>query len=185
MVRQRIINEASELFGQIGVKSVTMDDLARHLCISKRTIYENFKSKEGVLIACIKSLSEKRQKSFYEADSVLCAILAMLRNDVKSSNFNTIVEIKKYYPQVYKQDVSRFYAEQRSKMEQLIHGGIREGIFRKDFNVEIMAYFFCEGLVHNVEGFGVFSSSCVFEYVAITMLRGICTEKGIVIIDNF
>ena len=53
MTRQRIIAEASALFAKSGIKRLTMDDLAKHIGISKRTIYEHFKNKEELLIACI------------------------------------------------------------------------------------------------------------------------------------
>ena len=46
MIKQRIIDGASELFAKMGIKRLTMSDLAKHLGISKRTIYENFKDKE-------------------------------------------------------------------------------------------------------------------------------------------
>ena len=63
MIKQRIIEEASKLFAKSGVKRVKMGDLAKHLGISKRTIYENFEDKEELLIACIDNLNEKNYKS--------------------------------------------------------------------------------------------------------------------------
>ena len=63
MIKQRIIEEASELFAKMGIKRLTMGDLAKHLGVSKRTIYENFKDKEELLIACIDNFIENSYKS--------------------------------------------------------------------------------------------------------------------------
>jgi len=195
MVKQRIIEEASELFGRSGVKSITMDDLARHLGISKRTIYENFKDKEELLIACVDAFHEenfeKQQKVFLEANNVADAILVILQKGAEKSaqrQFNMMNDIRKYYPQVYKEHLSRFHIDQFQNMEQLIQRGIREGVFRGDLNPEIIALFFCrqgETIAHKDKDLDKFSISDIFENIAITFLRGICTAQGIEIIDKY
>ena len=195
MVKQRIIDEATEMFGRSGVKSITMDDLARHLGISKRTIYENFKDKEELLIACINAFHCERQKHseriFLEADNVANALLVLLHMGTGKSaqrQFNMMSDIRKYYPQVFKEHLSNFHHDNYMKMEQMIQRGIHEGIFRDDLNLEIIAYFFSEqinDIVHNERDLDKYSLTDFFENVVITFLRGVCTLKGIEIIDNY
>ncbi|RZL39733.1 MAG: TetR/AcrR family transcriptional regulator, partial [Pedobacter sp.] len=48
-VKDYIITEADKLFCQYGFKSVTMDDIAKHLGVSKKTIYQNFKDKNELI----------------------------------------------------------------------------------------------------------------------------------------
>ena len=194
MVKQRIIEEASELFGRSGVKSITMDDLARHLGISKRTIYENFKDKEELLIACVDAFHEEnfemQQKAFLEANNVADAILVILQKNAgpeAQRQFNLINDIRKYYPQVFREH-ARFQIDQRRKMEQLIQRGINEGVFRDDLNPEIIALFFCrqgESVTHNDKDFDRFSLAEMFNNIGFTFMRGICTAKGIEIIDKY
>ena len=195
MVKQRIIEEASELFGRVGVKSVTMDDLARHLGISKRTIYENFRNKEELLIAYIGALDvEKRtffKNIFLEADNVADAILVMLRKDAEQASqrqFNMIEDIRKYYPQVYKEHLTNFLNDKRMELKRMIQRGIKEGVFRENLNSEIIAHFFCRQ-VEDVSYYDTlldkFSKIDVFENLAITFLRGICTAKGLEIINQY
>jgi len=194
MVKRRIIEEASELFGRSGVKSITMDDLARHLGISKRTIYENFKDKEDLLIACIDSLHEeackKKEKIFQNADNVVDAILAMLQRSAEKTvqgHFKMMNDVRKYYSQVYKEHLSRFHADECRNMEQSIQRGVKEGVFRDDLNPEIIALFFCRqgsNVIHGDENLSKFPLSDIIENIAITFLRGICTAKGIEIIDR-
>ena len=195
MVKQRIIEEASELFGRVGVKSVTMDELARHLGISKRTIYENFRNKEELLIAYINALdAEKRtffKNIFLEADNVANAILVMLRKDAEQASqrqFNMIEDIRKYYPQVYKEHLTNFLNDKRMELKRMIQRGIKEGVFRKNLNPEIIAHFFCrqvEDIAYYDMLLDKFSKIDVFENLAITFLRGICTAKGLEIINQY
>jgi len=193
MVKQRIIEEASELFGRSGVKSITMDDLARHLGISKRTIYENFKDKEELLIACIDSFhDESSEKVFLDADNVAEAILAMLRKSAEQASqwqFNMVSDIRKYYPQVFKTHLIHHHYNERRNFELIVQRGIREEIFRSELNPEIIAHFFCkmeEVVIARIDkDLDKFSLADVFNNIVITILRGICTTKGIEIIDKY
>ena len=194
-VKERIIEEASELFGRSGVKGITMDDLARHLGISKRTIYENFKDKEDLLVACIDAFHDEgikiNEKVFFEMDNIVDAILDMLQKSADQTTqlqFNMMTDIRKYYPQVYKEHLSHFHADKYQSMKQLIQQGINEGVFRNDLNSDIIAHFFCnqgDNIVHSDKDLDRFSLSDVIENIAITFLRGICTAKGVDIIDKY
>ena len=194
MVKQRIIEEASKLFGRSGVKNITMDDLARHLGISKRTIYEKFKDKEALLIACIDSFHAESQefskKVFLEADNVAEAILAMLRKDAERASqrkFNMIDDIRKYYPQVFLKHLALFHKDKYNDFEQILKRGIKEGVFRENLNTEIIVYVFCRHAdnAQNDDFLSKFSLSDVFENLGLTFLRGICTAKGLEIIDKY
>ena len=193
MVKQRIIEEASELFGRSGVKSITMDELARNLGISKRTIYENFRDKEELLIACIDAFHDERsEKVFLDANNVAEAILVMLQKSVEPTaqwKFNMMNDIRKYYPQVYKNHLSRLHQNERQNFEYVVQRGIREDVFRRELNPEIVAHFFSkmgEVVVARIDkDFDRYSLVDVFNNIVLTILRGICTAKGIEIIDKF
>jgi len=194
MVKQRIIEEASELFARSGVKGITMDDLARHLGISKRTIYENFKDKEELLTACINAFHEEyqafSQKVFSEADNVAEAIVTMLRKDAEQASqrqVNVMDEIRKYYPQVHKEHLTGFHAK-CDKFGLMIKRGMKEGVFRENLNPDIIVHFFLlkvEDFSHHNNYLNRFSFTELFENLAITFLRGICTSKGLKIIDQY
>jgi AcrR family transcriptional regulator len=194
MVRQRIIEEASELFGRSGIKSITMDELARHLGISKRTIYENFKDKETLLIACFEAYHEQKrafsQKVFLEADNVADAIMVLLRKDTEEASqrqFNVMDDIRKYYPQVYRKHLADFHTDKCRELGQMITRGIKEGVFRENLNPEIIVHFFSSQVdnIHQDNYLSKFSVTDVFENLALTFLRGICTAKGLEIIDQY
>ncbi len=195
MVKQRIIEEASELFTCTGVKSTTMDDLAKHMGISKRTIYENFKDKEALLIACIDNFHREStvfsERVFNKADNVVDAILVLMQKGAEQAaqrQFDMLNDIRKYYPQVYKEHLMRMHDDKCKGMEQLVQRGISEGVFRDDLNPEIIAVFFskqADGIAMNDRDLDKFSFTEIFENMVITFLRGICTPKGIEIIDKY
>ena len=195
MVKQRIIEEASELFGRSGLKSITMDDLARHLGISKRTIYENFKDKEELLIACIDAFHVRNmaftEKVFLEAENVAEAILTMLQKNAERATqqqFNMMMDIRKYYPQVYKERLTNLTIHKNHEMEQMIQRGISEGVFRESLNPKVIAHFFSrqfEDIARTVRYLEEFSLSDIFENITIPFLRGLCTSKGMEIIDRY
>jgi len=195
MVKQRIIEEASELFGRAGVKSITMDELSRHIGISKRTIYENFKNKEALLIACIEAFHAKHsdfsQNVLLKAENVAEGIVLMMRKDTEEASqrlFNIIDEIRKYYPRAYKECLPRFQYDKYSGFEQMLKRGINEGVFRENLNPEIIVNFFCrrsEDFAQNDSFYKKFSLAEVFENLVITFLRGICTAKGLEIIEKY
>jgi AcrR family transcriptional regulator len=186
MDKQHIIEKALEMIERSSVKTVTMDDIAQYLGISKRTIYECFESKEDLIAACVKEKFERRQTIFAEKDNVIDAILVLLQIGSRQQ-FNMIKDLRKFYPQVYKEHLAQSCLNRHIEMEQLVLRGIREGIFRDDLNAEIIAYFFCtqvKEIIYNNSDFEKFSLSDVFENVAITFLRGICTAKGLEIIET-
>ncbi|MDR1156097.1 MAG: TetR/AcrR family transcriptional regulator [Bacteroidales bacterium] len=195
MVKQRIIEEASELFAGTGVKSTTMDDLARHMGISKRTIYENFKDKETLLIACIDNFHRGSavfsERVFNKEGNVVDAILVLMQKGVEQASlrqFDMLSDIRKYYPQVYKEHLMCMHDDNCKGMERLILRGIGEGVFRDDLNPEIIAVFFtkrADGIVMVDRDLDKFSLAEVFENVIITFLRGICTTEGIEIINRY
>jgi AcrR family transcriptional regulator len=195
MVKQRIIEEASELFEQMGVRSTTMDDIARHLGISKRTIYENFKDKEALLIECIDAFhtktGEKMEKLFSEADNVVYAIMSWLQFGAEPASqrqFSIMADIRKYYPQVFKEHLTRINASKCQNIEFMLQRGINEGVFRNELNPEIVAYIFSRqenSAAFNDSVLEKYSFADIFENMVLTFLRGICTLKGIEIIEKY
>jgi AcrR family transcriptional regulator len=194
-VKERIIEAASELFGKQGVRSVTMDDLAKHLGISKRTIYENFNDKETILIACLDDYYEKNgnfvKKTFNDSNNVAEAILFMLRKDAEQASKthqNIMEDIRKYFPKVFKGLLHRYNTEKGTWFENLIKRGINEGVFLENLNPSILVHFFnlqTDYITHNDVLMNKFTISEIFENIAMTFLRGICTDKGIKIIDKY
>ena len=100
------MDQVMAMFIAQGIKSVRMDDIARQLSISKRTLYEMFGDKEELLYQCIvrhaKSTEQERAKRFKQADNYLEVMLICLREMAdKATVANRIREnLRKFYPKV-------------------------------------------------------------------------------------
>jgi len=194
MSRQRIIEAASALFAKSGIKRLTMDDLAKHIGISKRTIYEYFKNKEELLVACINDYTfgsgDFTQKVLLGADNMVEAMLLMIQMDAKQASHqqvSLIEDVRKYYPLVYKEHLLRLNADRSIYFEQIIHLGMKEGVFRKNQKLEMIVHFFNSRAVdisYDNRFTGKLSHHEIFENIAVTFLRGICTAKGLEILDK-
>lgn len=86
-LRERILVTATEAFASKGIKSITMDDIAAALGISKRTLYEVFSDKESLLKECIlKAQSDREaylQEVYEQSHNVLEVILAVFQKSIE------------------------------------------------------------------------------------------------------
>jgi TetR/AcrR family transcriptional regulator, cholesterol catabolism regulator len=184
-----IIGKAEELFLRYGIKSVTMDDIAHELSISKKTIYFYFKDKDELvnIVARIHLEKEKEEieKIQGQAKNTIEEFM-MLSRCIKESHLkiNPVVfwDLKKYYHQAWQiyQEYKRgvFFTSIKSSLER----GIAEGCFRKDINVDVLAALRLEQIqmtfnedVFPPEKFGIMEvQKQLFEH----FVHGVLTEKG-------
>ncbi|MDR0713866.1 MAG: TetR/AcrR family transcriptional regulator [Bacteroidales bacterium] len=193
MIKEHIIKASIELFMQYGVKNTTMDDIAKHAGISKRTIYENFKNKENLLSDGLNRFCEESrafEQVLANTSNVVEAIVIMLKKDTEECrklHYFIVEDIRKYAPEVYQNLLSVHKAEGQKRIEDLVKKGIQEGVFRNDLNPEIVAAVFAcqsEGISTNSRKFDKFSCFELFENMILLYLRGLCTPKGVEILDQ-
>lgn len=192
--KERIIRKASELFCQYGIRSVSMDELASSLGISKRTIYEIFEDKEEILLSVISTMKTRRRSDFEalvsKANNVIEVFLAIIdiHQTVPSCCDRFYDDIHRYYPRVSRfiHDVNK--ANNR-KMRAFLKSGIEQGYVRDDLNVKVAAFLVEESTFTytfaNQRKRPKFSYSDLFYTMMINFLRGIATTKGIEIIDDY
>ncbi|KFF19323.1 TetR/AcrR family transcriptional regulator [Flavobacterium hydatis] len=155
-MRDKIISKASDLFLKLGFKSVTMDDIAGEMCISKKTIYKYFCNKE-VLIK--ESTSSVHQKVHEIIDSIVVKnhnaiqenfeIREMFKNMFQSSiDTSPIYQLKKHYPEIYT-NLMRHEIDQCSQyFRDNITKGIEQKLYREDINVDIYVKFYYTLIFH-------------------------------------
>ncbi len=191
-VRKRIIDKASEAFKIHGIKSVHMDGLAVSLGISKRTIYELFHDKEQLLLETVMRHREE-MRAYVEsiasrAEHVLEVIIAIYRReaeDFKTINPQFFKDMKKYPAVLDKLRDSR--KEVDSEAVSYLQKGVEQGIFRADidFNIIYRVMATQMDIVINSELSDEFPMIDIYDAVIFLHLRGITTEKGQHIVDNF
>ena len=134
-LRERIVVTAMEAFRTKGIRSITMDDIAAALGISKRTLYEVFADKESLLRECILKAQADRdrylQQVYEESHNVLEVILAVFQKSIEvfhQTNKRFFEDIKKY-PKVY--EIMRARQDSDSvKTMSFFKVGVDQGIFR-------------------------------------------------------
>jgi TetR/AcrR family transcriptional regulator, biofilm operon repressor len=148
-MKDKIIAKATEMFLKLGFKSVTMDDIAGEMCISKKTIYKYFCNKE-LLIAegtqivhqqihdGINTIIEKEFNAIEENFE----IRKMFREMFKSTDTSPVYQLKKHYPSIYENVIAREIEECISVFKQNILKGIAQGLYRKETDVDSFVKFY-------------------------------------------
>lgn len=192
-LREKIIEGAGKLFLKHGVRQVTMDAIAHSLGISKRTIYENFKDKEELLSTFLKESIIEHKKTVFEimarSENVIDALFHFGKfNQEIEKNVNPcfVNDIKKYHPKVFQKVIDSDEIRNYEISFMIIKRGVDEGIFLNDLNIDIVNLF----LHHIMEFFSKvegknFSNSEILKSVHLPYLKGICTTKGLQLIEAY
>ena len=145
-MKEKILEEAGHLYMLYGVRSVTMDDIANSLSVSKKTIYQYFKDKDEIVTLSIFALIERDKQEFRnisdEAENVIeefHLVSLCVRRMVDEINPSLLFDLKKYHTRAweiylnYKEDF--IFNMVFDNMEK----GKKEGYFRKEVNPNILA----------------------------------------------
>ena len=195
-MRNKIIDKAAELFLNLGFKSVTMDDIANEMGISKKTIYVHFENKTKLVEAVtftvfenicegIDCICEASHNPIEELYDVKMYVMHYLKDEKTSPQF----QLKKYYPQIYE----RLHAKQFEKMHESVKESIQKGVdtelFRPDINVDFISRMYFNGMV-GIKDETIFPKTLfTMDYLTASYLeyhlRAIVTEKGLKLLDKF
>lgn len=192
MIREQIMLTALDLFSQYGIKKVTMNDIACHLGISKRTLYRHFEDKETLLIDGLEYQDNQLVALWNELGkgpcTVLEKILLFFREVMKSPKWYTrkFYEELELYPKVLKERDKKDVKFEKKSLE-LLKQGVEEEVFVDNVNFGIVVKLakkhvkmYCPP-----KSFSKYSNTEVYETLLFSFLRGICTEKGRIILDRW
>lgn len=194
-IRDRIIEGAAELFKAYGIKSVTMDSLANHLGMSKRTIYEVFSDKDDLLIGVFKRIAEKQreliERILNDSENALIAIFKLLETSL--NHFQEMspafqADMKKFHHEVLMKKSDKCEMPDYRNNKQLIERGIKEKLFRKDINPDLVnrcLYSQVRSIMdQDLYPFEQFTRREVVKNIFINYLRGISTNDGVELINR-
>ncbi len=191
----RIIAGAAELFRTYGIKAVTMDTIASHLGISKRSIYERFIDKDTLLFAVMDSMIA-RQREMIErilesSPDVISAVFCIIRmGRDHASTMNPLIgsDLKKYHSNVLKRLREKCENPDYEAARKILEKGVSQGIFREDIDVEIVGRAFkgISALAGDEELFPreTFMHRDIMRNVMVSFMRGISTARGVELIDS-
>ncbi|PKH66940.1 TetR/AcrR family transcriptional regulator [Flavobacterium sp. ALD4] len=148
-MKEKIISKASEMFIKLGFKSITMDDIAGEMSISKKTIYKYFCNKE-ILIEestalmhteiheIINNIVSKEHNAIRENFE----IRKMFKEMFQSSDTSPIYQLKKHYPEIHEKVMLREINECNTVFKKNIEQGIKQGLYRENINIENYTRFY-------------------------------------------
>jgi len=145
-VRARILETASRMFRTYGIKSVTMFDISRECGVSKKTVYEHFKDKEELVQDGVRFLLNRHEQHLEDFRQHSANAIEELLKEVEyieqvGNTINPVMlfEMQKYLPDIWK-DVEVFKQERLLQaITANLERGMREGLYRKDLKLNIMA----------------------------------------------
>lgn len=191
-LRDRIVHTAMDAFTKNGIKTVTMDDIANSLSISKRTLYEVFKDKEDLLVTCMTQHREQMRDYIMqiegESENVLEVILKFYQRSIEiyhKTNKRFFEDMNKY-PRV-NELMREDQDENQAEVIAFFKKGIEQGIFRRDINFEITQTLVRVqvDLMMSTDLCDTYSFIEVFDSIMFIYMRGISTEKGQKILEDF
>lgn len=194
--KDRVLQGAQELFFKYGIKSITMDDIAKHLAISKKTIYKYYADKNDVVEDMTLQLMKKNEKEFQtiadESTNVVEEVFTMMKhmgNMFAQMNSNLFYDMQKYHPNCWKsfQDFKEECIERM--VEDSVKRGIKQGLVRSDISTKIIARLRMEEVEmgFNPEAFPPNKFKIIDVQLALLdhFLHGICTLKGHKLINKY
>ena len=145
----RIQQTADRLFHRFGIRSVTMDDVAKEISVSKKTIYSCFRDKNELVLSIINEHVKENDdqiNTIVESESnpikrftQIAAYIIQRHNQLNPALIN---DLKKYHPEAYEK-ISRFREEKViMHVMRSISDGREQGLFRTDFNDIVIAHAF-------------------------------------------
>jgi AcrR family transcriptional regulator len=145
-IKDKILNGAMELFMKYGVRSVSMDDIARHLSVSKKTIYQYFTDKDDVVTRVAHHHLDTTKGEFdsFRADSKnaideLVKISQCLKKDMQEMNASLLFDLHKYHPKAWNVWLEYKNKHIRASIIDNMVQGIEEGYFRPEINPDILS----------------------------------------------
>jgi AcrR family transcriptional regulator len=192
----RILAAAGELFYRNGIKSITMDDIASNLGISKKTIYQFYPDKDSIVVAITdleltdqtRQMDEMRNASVNAIDEIF-KVMNCITGTFSRITPNLFYDMQKYHPMSW----MRFHEYKEKKMMSFVEDNLRTGIkqelYRKDINIRLMAKFRIEevGMVFNPAIFppDKYSIKEVQLILLDHFVHGITTLKGHKLINKY
>lgn len=195
-MKDRIQQKARELFLRYGFRSVTMDEIAGQLGVSKKTIYQFFEDKDSLVeavmqqeMSCAQTEYCRQKKESANAIEELFLDMDTMEAVIQSMAPQILFDLEKFYPKTYE----KFRKHKNTFMLDLIsknlERGIKEGLYREDLNIDIIAKFRLESafIVFNQDIFpyGKYNVLHLSNEIYYLFMHGICTTKGKKLIDKY
>ncbi len=189
-MKDKIIEISNDLFLTLGFKSVTMDEIASKLGVSKKTIYKYFDNKTelintvanytfNVISSGIDKICEETSNPIHELFSIKKLVMKHLKDEKSSPQY----QLQKYYPKIFASLKKKQFEVMQKSVISNLEKGIEQGLYRPDIDIEFISRIYFTGIIgiKDKDTFPLnnYSMKTLMNYYLEYHLRGICTSKGI------
>ncbi|NNE26364.1 MAG: TetR/AcrR family transcriptional regulator [Saprospiraceae bacterium] len=187
--KSALLASAKELFLSYGVKSVSMDDIARMLGISKKTVYTFVENKKELVVsviqhfieeehAIVEDIRETSENAIHEMMSIARYVLESVRTIKPSLSY----DLKKYHPAAWKLIDKDHFSHIQNVIKSNIERGIKEGFYREEIDIDIYSrlYIGLARMIFNPDSFETreYQLPDLYQNVMDYHIHGIMNDKG-------
>ena len=191
-MKEKIINRAKEMFLKLGFKSITMDDIACDMCISKKTIYKYFSNKELLIEESTQLVHKEVRETIdtivaknFNAIEENFQIRRMFKEMFKYSETSPVYQLKRHYPEVYQKVVGYQIEICEGCFRDNILKGISEGLYRENIDVENYVKFYYTLIFSISENTALEKEANNLEHKALEYhIRAMATLAGIIELEK-
>jgi AcrR family transcriptional regulator len=144
--KEKILTKTEELFMRYGIKSITMDEVARHCNISKKTIYQYFPDKDSLVkeimevhmkedICLINALTQQNCSALEE----VLKISEFMKKDIAEIHPSVLFDLKKYHSAAYEVFEKHRDTHFMETVVKNLERGLKEGVYRQEIDVRVFA----------------------------------------------
>lgn len=189
-MEDKILQKAGDMFLSLGFKSVTMDDIANELGISKKTLYKYFANKALLVSEATKGFHKKVEENIltvknknYNAIEEEFAIKAIFKEMLKNAKESPMFQLKKYYPEIYKDLMDKEECMFSNCNLDNLQKGIFNGLYRADIDTNVIMRFYFTLIftaLEEQESDYTMQEIVQMEYKILEYhIRAIATEEGV------
>ena len=195
-IQERIAQKAHDLFLRYGIRSISMDEIASQLGISKKTIYQFYADKDALVDSVIDIVVNSntdeccihREESENPVHEILIAT-DMVQEMLNTMNPTIMYDLQKYHPATYKKIADHKNEFLYKLIKENLEQGIATQLYRPEINTEILSRFRLASVFMmfspDLYPLGKYNLGTIIEEVTIHFLYGITTAKGQKLVQKY
>jgi AcrR family transcriptional regulator len=195
-IQERIAQKAHHLFLQYGIRSISMDEIAARLGISKKTIYQFYADKDALVDSVIDIIVCQNQDQCFccqkESNNPIHEVfmaIDMVQEMLSAMNPTVMYDLQKYHPTAFQKINDHKNKFLYKQIKQNIEKGIEMQLYRADINVDIIAQYRLATTftLFSPDFFsqGKYRLDVMMKEISIHFLYGLATPKGVKLIQKY
>ncbi len=188
--KRAILNKAAEIFMRYGLRSVTMDDLRRELCMSKKTLYQHFENKDDLIYQVLQQHAREEMENFARIHDIAedaveeFLLISQLNVDtLREASPVIIYDLRKYHPAIWNQMLKDDFGCSHCALTENLKRGQAEGLYRSELPVDLASRLYfaqVQGMINEhifPPGFEWLEQAIIVKDNL--FMRGVCTPAGL------